>query len=91
MNVTGGSGRGQPSSDYSKGDWEKVVETIVELEPSAKPEDLYKSFLAMHKDENMFPTDVPRDDSNNIDKKKIKQKINQYKSKLKKNAKMAIL
>ena len=45
----------------------------------------------MHKDENMFPTDVPRDDSNNIDKKKIKQKINQYKSKLKKNAKMVIL
>ena len=87
----GGSGRGRPSSNYSKGVWEKVVETIVELEPSAKPEDLYKSFLAMHKDENMFPTDVPRDDSNNIDKKKIKKKINQYKSKLKKNAKMAIL
>ena len=86
-----GGGRGRPSSDYQKSDWEKVIETVVELEPSAKPEDLYKSFLAMHNDENMFPTDVPRDDTNNIDKKKIKQKINQYKSKLKKNAKMAIL
>jgi len=61
------------------------------MEPSAKPEDLYKSFLTLHKDDSMFPKDVPRDDSNNIDKKKIKQKINQYKSKLKKNAKMAIL
>ena len=88
---TGGCGRGRPSSEYSKSEWEKVVETVVEVEPSAKPEDLYKSFLAMHNDESLFPTDVPRDDSNNIDKKKIKQKINQYKSKLKKNAKMAIL
>ena len=88
---TGVTGRGRPSSDYIKGDWEKIVESVVDMEPSAKPEDLYKSFLTLHKDDSMFPKDVPRDDSNNIDKKKIKQKINQYKSKLKKNAKMAIL
>ena len=86
-----GGGRGRPSSDYQKSDWEKVIETVVESEPSAKPEDLYKSFLNMHNDETTLPTDVPRDDTNNIDKKKIKQKINQHKSKLKKSAKMAIL
>ena len=88
---TGSSGRGRPSSDHSKGDWETVVETVVEFDPSGKPEDLFKTFMAIHKDESMLPADVPRDDSNNIDKKKIKQKINQYKTKFKKNAKMAIL
>ena len=73
---TGSSGRVQLSSDHSKGDWEVVVETVMEFEPSAKPEDLFKSFMAIHKDESMLPADIPRDDSNNIDKKKIKQKIN---------------
>ena len=63
----------------------------MEFEPSTKPEDSYKSFLAIHKDESMLSADIPRDDLNNIDKKKIKQKINQYKTKLKKNAKMSIL
>ena len=86
-----GGGRGRPSKDYKKSDWEKVIENVVELEPSGKPEDLYKSFLTMHNDETTLPTDVPRDDTGNIDKKKIKQKINQHKSKLKKSAKMAIL
>ena len=50
-----------PSSFHSKGDWETVVETVVEFDPSGKPEDLFKSFMAMHKDERMLPADVPRD------------------------------
>ena len=44
----------------------------MDFDPSGKPEDLFKTFMSIHKDESMLPADVPRDDSNNIDKKKIK-------------------
>ena len=78
--------RGRKSGGTT-GIWTTLLNPLIEENANAKPEEIYELFIKqISVDDQSRPPDLPMNEIGDIDKKKIKSKINQERAKIKKRA-----
>ena len=83
--------RGRKSGGNT-GIWTTLLNPLIEENANAKPEEIYELFIKqISVDDQSRPPDLPMNENGDIDKKKIKSKINQERAKIKKRARRDLI